>query len=74
VCTVERKSSGEATLGRPVVLTCLECGVRSDGNARGWRALIPYFFEDDETPDLSLYCPSCAEREFGPSRIRTAAS
>lgn len=51
--------------GRPTLLTCLECGARSDQEARGWRALIPYYSDEEQAPNLSLYCPSCAEREFG---------
>ena len=72
--SVHETSSGVDTIGRPIVLTCLECGERADERARGWRALIPYFEEADEAPDLSLYCPSCAAREFGPARLETAAS
>jgi hypothetical protein len=71
---VHRTSSGAARIGEPIVLTCLECGVGADERARGWRALIPYFEEEDEAPDLSIYCPSCAEREFGPSPLETAAT
>jgi hypothetical protein len=71
---VHGTSSGAARIGQPIVLTCLECGARADERARGWRALIPYFEEEEEAPDLSIYCPACAEREFGPSRLETAAS
>jgi hypothetical protein len=71
---VHGTSSGATRIGRPIVLACLECGARADERARGWRALIPYFEEEEEAPDLSIYCPVCAEREFGPSRLETAAS
>jgi hypothetical protein len=44
-----------------VVLTfvCVECGLRPEGDARGWRA----FLTDDD--QAALYCRECAEREFG---------
>jgi hypothetical protein len=38
---------------------CGECGREWDGLERGWRR---YLTVDDET---GLYCPECAEREFG---------
>jgi hypothetical protein len=39
-------------------LVCVECGLVSEGNARGWRA----FLTDDD--QAAIYCPDCAEREF----------
>jgi hypothetical protein len=39
-------------------LVCVECGLVSEGDARGWRA----FLTDDDKP--AVYCPPCAEREF----------
>ena len=45
-----------------VVLVCVECGKQSEGSARGWRALLTI---DDEA---AVYCPECAEAEFGLSR------
>lgn len=41
------------------VLECLECGAH-DGRARGWRAYL-----DPEGEGLLVFCPCCAEREFG---------
>jgi hypothetical protein len=70
---VSRVTAGRERIRGSTVLTCLECGERADEKARGWRALVPYDFEGDEQPDLSLYCPSCAEREFGPARVERAA-
>ena len=46
-----------------VRLKCLECGAVSDDSARGWRAYLSYF--DDESVEVCVYCPACAEREFG---------
>jgi hypothetical protein len=46
-------------------LVCVECGTLSDNDAWGWRA---YRMDDPERhwlPALALYCPICAEREFG---------
>lgn len=45
-------------------LTCLECGARSDNHARGWRAVMGGGFEG-EPVEVGVYCPDCAEREFG---------
>jgi hypothetical protein len=40
------------------VLECLECSLESS-EARGWKAFV------DEELELLVYCPACAEREFG---------
>lgn len=45
----------EATL----VFECVECGAKSEGGARGWRALLTV---DDE---IAVYCGDCAREEFG---------
>ena len=51
------------------LLRCVECGAGSDALARGWRAYLAP--EDDEPEDddpedeLLVFCPECAEREFG---------
>ena len=44
-------------------LTCAVCGVESKGKARGWRALLGR--EDDDAVTVQVFCPECAEREFG---------
>jgi ribosomal protein L44E len=48
-------------------LRCEECGCATE-LARGWRAQI---VEDEDDPEMDAYvvcyCPSCAQREFGPS-------
>jgi hypothetical protein len=47
---------------------CVECGSQSDARWVGWRAYRVDDPELDEPPTLGLYCPVCAEAEFGPSR------
>ena len=42
------------------VLECIECGRRSDDEARGWRAYL-----DEDSSDVCVYCEACSEREFG---------
>jgi hypothetical protein len=42
---------------------CAECGIESDERALGWRALIGE--EDDGSLIVAVFCPGCAEREFG---------
>jgi hypothetical protein len=48
-------------------LVCMECGADSDQLATRWRA---YRVADDEGDELEaeilVFCPHCAEREFGP--------
>lgn len=39
-------------------LVCVECGATSE-EGKGWRALRVDLYE------IGLYCPVCAEREFG---------
>lgn len=43
------------------VLVCTECHRTSGRPASGWK---PYL-TDDEPPDVAVFCPDCAEREFG---------
>jgi hypothetical protein len=46
-------------------LKCEECGAEPDFQAHGWRAFIAPRPEEDEPPEVVVYCPECAEREFG---------
>jgi hypothetical protein len=46
-------------------LVCVECAAESTGNAEGWRAYVAFLEEDGEPPEVVLYCPRCAEFEFG---------
>jgi ribosomal protein L34E len=52
------------------MLMCAECGVAAGSHARGWRggwrAYLAYDREADHFPYGVMYCPRCAEREFGP--------
>ena len=59
-CSLPAAVTGEAT--EP--LKCVECGrVQTVSVARGWRA---YITADEEEPaEAIVYCPECAEREFG---------
>jgi hypothetical protein len=43
-------------------LVCAVCGVESEWNARGWRALPRR--EDDDAVSVQLFCPDCAAQEF----------
>jgi hypothetical protein len=42
-----------------IVLECLECGERDD-LAKGWRAYL-----EPDADNVLVFCPDCAEREFG---------
>jgi hypothetical protein len=45
------------------VLTCEECGCRSEAGRR-WVALVAEDPEDGEGPVVCTYCPPCADREM----------
>jgi hypothetical protein len=61
------------------MLRCEECGreARTAKHSRGWRAVLTTELADadaeetghardgEEVPAVALYCPECAEREFG---------
>lgn len=50
---------GERTDMKASALRCVECGLVSSGRDKGWEAHLTI---DNE---IGLYCPECAEREFG---------
>jgi hypothetical protein len=50
------------------VLECVECGLASTADARGWRA---YLTVDDQAV---VFCSACAERELDSEEARSAAS
>ena len=52
---------------RGVAMQCDECGREADVEAHGWKAFVTRYaaVEETEHPQLALYCPECAEREFG---------
>jgi hypothetical protein len=43
-------------------MRCEECGTVAETAAKGWEAHIA----EDSPPFVVIYCPRCAEREFGP--------
>jgi hypothetical protein len=50
--------------------TCEECGREAEtaGEALRWRALLTAAIEEEgEGVGVAVYCPDCAEREFGSS-------
>jgi hypothetical protein len=54
--------------GRPqrlAALTCGECGREQREGERGWKAYLP---PHDEPPETLIFCPECADREFGPGK------
>ena len=42
-----------------IALICAECGAESPPDSAGWRA----YLDADDT--VAVFCPRCAEREFG---------
>jgi hypothetical protein len=50
---------------------CVECGRISGPYWIRWRACRVDEPDTNEEPEIALYCPACAEREFGPSRRRS---
>ena len=50
------------------MLRCEECERAEDGQAVGWRGLLNGEHGVDEFDYVSIFCPDCAEREFGPRR------
>ena len=47
----------------------MECGREQLASERGWRAYVTVDDADEEEPvEAVVYCPDCAEREFGPDR------
>ena len=44
-----------------ISLVCIECELVARGDdAAGWRAYLTC----DEPPEVGIYCPECAHREF----------
>jgi hypothetical protein len=51
------------------MLRCAECGKVGEGSMEGWRAMLGTDMDDENAPtETHLFCPACAEREFGPPR------
>jgi len=47
------------------VIRCEECGAESDELAAGWRAYLAARLDEDDDEEVLVYCPGCAQREFG---------
>ena len=45
-----------------LLIVCAECGVESEGSARGWRAFLTG--EEGEEESVEVFCPKCARAEF----------
>jgi hypothetical protein len=44
----------------------VECSRKQAADERGWRAFLTVDDTDDDEPvEAVVYCPECAEREFG---------
>jgi len=50
-------------------MRCAECGAESDERVEGWRAMLGE--EDDGELVTVVFCPQCAQREFGRERTVT---
>jgi hypothetical protein len=61
IATRTKSPARRSSSGRRLRNVCVECGRERREGERGWRA---YLTVDDE---VAVYCPSCAEREFGRS-------
>jgi hypothetical protein len=46
--------------------TCAECSREQSAGERGWKAYLTT--DEDEPAEALVYCPDCAEREFGAHR------
>lgn len=49
---------------QPAPLICLECESVSGADAQGWKAYLGGTV-DGEDLEVGIFCPDCAEREFG---------
>jgi hypothetical protein len=52
------------------LVQCVECNRISGPYWIRWRAYLIGEPDSDEPPELTLYCPACADREFGPPSRR----
>jgi hypothetical protein len=43
---------------------CVACEGEADASARGWQAYLADI-DDDGRDEVVLFCPPCADREFG---------
>jgi hypothetical protein len=49
---------------RVQTLVCVACEGEADASARGWQAYLADI-DDDGRDEVVLFCPPCADREFG---------
>jgi hypothetical protein len=56
-------------MGRPM-LNCEECATQpaTVEEALRWRSYLTAVVEDDGGEEFAVYCPECADREFGDRR------
>ena len=48
------------------MLQCEECGTeRRSDQAQRWRGYLTLVEEGQTRPEVVVYCPDCAKREFG---------
>jgi hypothetical protein len=57
-------SGDPAIEARRIEVRCIECDVVATGPTDGWKAYIDSG-RDGEPAEIVIYCPECAEREFG---------
>ncbi len=51
------------------MLWCVECGKLSYDSMEGWRAMLGTDIDDENAPtEVYVFCPACADRQFGPFR------
>ena len=51
-------------------LACTECGILAPPDAPRWHAyLVGISDELDDEEMVAVYCPECAEREFGSDAV-----
>jgi hypothetical protein len=55
-------------------MRCEECRNADQGTARGWIAVLVDLPDDNEAPEVVIFCPSCAAEEFGEHFARRKAS
>jgi hypothetical protein len=46
------------------VLKCQECGAETE-TAEAWTAFLVDLPDDPDTPEVIVFCPTCARRELG---------
>jgi hypothetical protein len=63
---VEARGYGRDRVGQTETrLGCVECGAESNQLASGWRAYRAPAKEEEPEGEIFMFCPECAEREFG---------